>query len=154
MKKYLFISWLIICLCGCSRKIIYVPIHETDTVTVTETIHDTVVKYPLPVEVVTNVTLDTISNLETSLAKSTAIVDNGILKHTLENKRDSLPVRVEVKEVEKVVVKEKEIPVEVKVEVEKKVKPWYLKYLFIFSVCSGVYFIGKIIKLVQKWKSL
>ena len=152
MKKCLVILGLIICLSSCSRKIVYVPIHESDTITVTETLHDTIIKYPLPVEKIVNVTLDTISNIETSLAKSTAIVDNGILKHTLENKQDSLPVRVEVKEIEKTIIKEKEVPVEVPVEVEKKVKPWYLKHLIIFSLCSGIYFILKIAKFIQKWK--
>lgn len=63
-----------------------------ETITRTEYIKDTVF-FEVPVEVKVNVVKDTISNLETSLAVSTAQIDsNGNLSHSLKNKVKNVPI--------------------------------------------------------------
>ena len=62
---------------------------RTQTVTKTDT-----VSVELPVIIERNVTLDTLSRLENTYAKSEAKVANGILLHSLETKPARLPVEV------------------------------------------------------------
>ena len=122
MKRILFLILLLFVSCSTIK---YVPVKETEYVTVTETLVDTVIKWMPPVEKVDKETKDTTSTVETSLAKSTATVSNGTLHHTIENKKDSIKTKIVYKD--KIVTKTeyKEVPVEV--EVEKKVVPsWCL----------------------------
>ena len=123
MKRLLL---FILLLTSCST-IKYIPVKETEYVTVTETLVDTVIKWAPPVEKIVNETKDTTSTVETSLAKSTATVSNGTLHHSIENKKDSIKTKIVYKD--KIVTKTeyKEVPVEV--EIEKKVVPkwcWWL----------------------------
>ena len=122
MKRLLFILLL---LTSCST-IKYVPVKETEYVTATETLVDTVIKWMPPIEKVDKETKDTTSTVETSLAKSTATVSSGTLHHTIENKKDSIKTKIIYKD--KIVTKTeyKEVPVEV--EVEKKVVPGWVYY--------------------------
>lgn len=125
MKRILFLI-LFILLTSCST-IKYIPVKETEYVTVTETLVDTVIKWKPPIEKIVNETKDTTSTVETSLAKSTATVSNGTLHHSIENKKDSIKTKIVYKD--KIVTKTeyKEVPVEV--EIEKKVVPkwcWWL----------------------------
>ena len=125
MKRILFLI-LFILLTSCST-IKYIPVKETEYVTVTETLVDTVIKWEPPVEKIVNETKDTTSTVETSLAKSTATVSNGTLHHSIENKKDSVKTKIVYKD--KIVTKTeyKEVPVEV--EVEKKVVPSWCCWL-------------------------
>lgn len=140
MKRLLFILLL---LTSCST-IKYVPVKETEYVTVTETLVDTVIKWVPPIEKIVNETKDTTSIVETSLAKSTATVSNGTLHHSIENKKDSVKTKIVYKD--KIVTKTeyKEVPVEV--EVEKKVVPswsWWLlgiNILVIIGFAIRLYF--------------
>ena len=142
MKRILFLI-LFILLTSCST-IKYVPVKETEYVTVTETLVDTVIKWEPPIEKIVNETKDTTSTVETSLAKSTATVSNGTLHHSIENKKDSIKTKIVYKD--KIVTKTeyKEIPVEV--EVEKKVVPswcWWLlgiNILVIIGFAIRLYF--------------
>ena len=123
MKRLLL---FILLLTSCST-IKYVPVKETEYVTVTEILVDTVIKWTPPIEKVDKETKDTTSTVETSLAKSTATVSNGTLHHTIENKKDSIKTKIVYKD--KIVerIEYKEVPVEV--EVEKKVVPiwcWWM----------------------------
>ena len=116
----------------------YVPVKETEYVTVTETLVDTVIKWAPPIEKVDNETKDTTSMVETSLAKSTATVSNGTLHHSIENKKDSIKTKIVYKD--KIVTKTeyKEIPVEV--EVEKKVVPKWVYYSLGLNILAIIVF--------------
>ena len=134
MKRLLFILLL---LTSCST-IKYVPIKETEYVTVTETIVDTVIKWVPPIEKVDKETKDTTSTVETSLAKSTATVSNGTLHHTIENKKDSIKTKIGYKD--KIVerIEYKEVPVEV--EVEKKVVPCWCWWMLVINILIAIVF--------------
>ena len=123
---------------GCST-IKYIPVKETEYVTVTETLVDTVIKWVPPIEKIDNETKDTTSTVETSLAKSTATVSNGTLHHTIENKKDSIRTKIVYKD--KIVTKTeyKEVPVEV--EIEKKVVPSWCWWLLGINLLAVVGFI-------------
>ena len=123
MKKILLIFLLLFTSCSTIK---YVPVKETEYITVTETVVDTFIKWMPPVEKIVNETKDTTSTVETSLAKSTATVSNGTLHHTIENKKDSIKTKIVYKD--KIVTKTeyKEVPVEV--EVVKKVVPGWVYY--------------------------
>ena len=134
MKRLLL---FILLLTSCST-IKYVPVKETEYVTVTETIVDTVIKWAPPIEKVDKETKDTTSTVETSLAKSTATVSNGTLHHTIENKKDSIKTKIVYKD--KIVerIEYKEVPVEV--EVEKKVVPGWCWWLLGINILAIIVF--------------
>ena len=136
MKRLLFLILLLFVSCSTIK---YVPIKETEYVTVTETLVDTVIKWTPPIEKVDKETKDTTSTVETSLAKSTATVSNGTLHHSIENKKDSVKTKIVYKD--KIVTKTeyKEIPVEVKVE--KKVVPGWSWCLLVINILIVVGFI-------------
>lgn len=140
MKKILLIFLLI--LTGCST-IKYVPIKETEYVTVTETLVDTVVKWMPPVEKIVNETKDTTSTVETSLAKSTATVSDGVLHHEIENKKDSIQTKIVYKD--KIVTKTEYKDVPVPVEVEKKVIPKWVYYSLGFNILILIAVIARLI---------
>lgn len=114
------------------------PVKETEYVTVTETLVDTVIKWAPPIEKTDKETKDTTSTVETSLAKSTATVSNGTLHHTIENKKDSVKTKIVYKD--KIVTKTeyKEVPVEV--EVEKKVVPKWVYYSLGLNILAIIVF--------------
>lgn len=123
MKRLLLFILLLLTSCSTIK---YIPVKETEYVTVTETLVDTVVKWAPPVENIVNETKDTTSTVETSLAKSTATVSNGTLHHSIENKKDSVKTKIVYKD--KIVTRTeyKEVPVEI--EVENKVVPKWAYY--------------------------
>ena len=141
MKRLLLFILLLLTSCSTIK---YVPVKETEYVTVTETLVDTVIKWTPPIENVDKETKDTTSTVETSLAKSTATVSNGTLYHSIENKKDSIKTKIVYKD--KIVerIEYKEVPVEV--EVEKKVVPdwcWWLlgiNILVIIGFAIRLYF--------------
>ena len=141
MKRLLLFILLLLTSCSTIK---YIPVKETEYVTVTETLVDTVIKWVPPVEKIVNETKDTTSTVETSLAKSTATVSNGTLHHSIENKKDSVKTKIVYKD--KIVTKTeyKEVPVEV--EIEKKVVPkwcWWLlgiNILVIIGFAIRLYF--------------
>ena len=145
MKK--IVTLLFILLTSCST-IKYVPVKETEYVTVTETLVDTVIKWTPPIEKEDKETKDTTSTVETSLAKSTATVSNGTLHHTIENKKDSIKTKIIYKD--KIVerIEYKEIPVEV--EVEKKVVP---NLFWLLLVINLLIVVGFIIRAYFKFKA-
>ena len=135
MKRLLLFILLLLTSCSTIK---YVPVKETEYVTVTETIVDTVIKWVPPIEKVDKETKDTTSTVETSLAKSTANVSNGTLHHTIENKKDSIKTKIVYKD--KIVTKTeyKEVPVEV--EVVKKVVPSWCWWLLGINILAVIYF--------------
>ena len=84
--------------CGTVRPVTGVDSTKVEVHTETRYVHDTAfVELPVIIEKVA--TLDTTSTLENTYAKSEAVVANGILRHSLETKPVSVPVKVETKEV-------------------------------------------------------
>ena len=77
------------------------PVQDSTRVEVrteVKTVHDTAyIELPVIVEKV--ITLDTVSTLENTYAKSEAVVSAGILQHSLETKPVSVPVKIETKEI-------------------------------------------------------
>ena len=135
MKR--LICLIILLLTSCST-IKYVPVKETEYVTVTETLVDTVIKWVPPIEKTNNETKDTTSTVETSLAKSTATVSNGTLHHTIENKKDSIKTKIVYKDKIIKQTEYKEVPVEV--EVEKKVVPSWCLCLIVINILAIIVF--------------
>ena len=135
MKR--LICLIILLLTSCST-IKYIPVKETEYVTVTETLVDTVIKWAPPIEKTDKETKDTSSTVETSLAKSTATVSNGTLHHTIENKKDSIKTKIVYKD--KIITKTeyKEVPVEV--EVVKKVVPGWCWWLLGINILATIVF--------------
>lgn len=140
MKKILLIFLLLFTSCSTIK---YVPVKETEYVTVTETLVDTVIKWAPPIEKIVNETKDTTSTVETSLAKSTATVSNGTLHHDIENKKDSIKTKIVYKDKIVTKIEYKEIPVEV--EVEKKVIPNWVYYSLGLNILILSFFLGKLI---------
>lgn len=84
---------------ACSPRIIREVITETHTVVRDSTIwRDTTIRVPIPLEKdQAIVTLGDTSELETSIARSTAYIDStGRLKHALENKRGQIETTVKI----------------------------------------------------------
>ena len=135
MKRLLLFILLLLTSCSTIK---YIPVKETEYVTVTETLVDTVIKWVPPIEKVNKETKDTTSTVETSLAKSTATVSNGALHHTIENKKDSIKTKIVYKD--KIVTKTeyKEVPVEV--EVVKKVVPGWCWWLLVINILAIIVF--------------
>ena len=134
MKRLLL---FILLLTSCST-IKYVPVKETEYVTVTETLVDTVIKWMPPIEKVDKETKDTTSTVETSLAKSTATVSNGTLHHSIENKKDSIKTKIVYKDKIIKQTEYKEVPVEV--EVVKKVVPDWCWLLLVINILVAIGF--------------
>ena len=135
MKRLIILLTLLLTSCSTIK---YVPVKETEYVTVTETIVDTVIKWVPPIEKVDKETKDTTSTVETSLAKSTATVSDGTLHHTIENKKDSIKTKIVYKD--KIVerIEYKEVPVEV--EVEKKVVPCWCWWMLVINILIAIVF--------------
>ena len=135
MNRILFLILLLLTSCSTIK---YVPVKETEYVTVTETLVDTVIKWAPPIEKVDKETKDTTSTVETSLAKSTATVSNGTLHHSIENKKDSIKTKIVYKDKIIKQTEYKEIPVEV--EVVKKVVPSWCWWLLGINILTAIVF--------------
>ena len=135
MKRLLLFILLLLTSCSTIK---YIPVKETEYVTVAETLVDTVIKWMPPVEKVDKETKDTTSTVETSLAKSTATVSNGTLHHTIENKKDSIKTKIIYKDKIIKQTEYKEVPVEV--EVEKKVVPSWCWWMLGINILAAIVF--------------
>lgn len=136
-----------------SCKVQYIPVKETEYVTVRDSVYfrDTTVQYKVEKEYVKDYTglLDTL-NLETGMAKARAWVDTtkSVLAGEIANKEKTIDVPAQMKE--KIVYRDsvvtKEVPVEV--EVIKTVHPKYEAWLWAWLVASvlglGFWFYKKI----------
>lgn len=155
MKKISKVAFMLVgivlLVAACGRKI-YIPVEKT--VTVTETVRDTVVQVQLEKEYMKVITPDTTSTVETKYARSTATYhgQSGLLEHDIENKQDSIPVKVVYKDREVI----KEVPAPYPVEVEKKVEVpkrmplrWWEKIFFYTGIATVG---GGIFWLIRKFK--
>ena len=109
--------------CGTVRPVTGVDSTKVEVHTETVIQHDTAyVELPVIVEKVA--TLDTTSTLENTYAKSEAVVTAGILRHSLETKPVSIPVKVETKTVYKDSLVFRDRVQTQTIEVEKKLNWW------------------------------
>ena len=131
--------------CGTVRPVTGVDSTKVEVHTETIIQHDTAyVELPLIVEKVA--TLDTTSTLENTYAKSEAVVTGGILRHSLETKPVSIPVKVETKTVYRDSLVFRDRVQMQTVEVEKKLNWWQnLKLkaggLFLILTLIGIVYI-------------
>ena len=135
MKRLLLFILLLLTSCSTIK---YVPVKETEYVTVTETLVDTVIKWAPPIEKVDKETKETTSTVETSLAKSTATVSNGTLHHNIYNKKDSIKTKIVYKDKIIKQTEYKEVPVQV--EVVKKVVPSWCWWLLVINILTAIVF--------------
>ena len=109
--------------CGTVRPVTGVDSTKVEVHTETVIQHDTAyVELPVIVEKVA--TLDTTSMLENTYARSEAVVTAGILRHSLETKPVSIPVKVETKTVYRDSLVFRDRVQTQTIEVEKKLNWW------------------------------
>jgi len=114
---------LLLTACGVARPVLDQDNTKTEVKTVVEYVVDTAyVQLPVIVEKVA--TLDTASVLENTYAISEAVVSGGVLKHSLETKPVSVPVRVEKEIVYRDSTVFRDRVQTVTVEVERKLTGW------------------------------
>lgn len=114
---------LLLTACGVARPVLDQDNTKTEVKTVVEHVVDTAyVQLPVIVEKVA--TLDTASVLENVYATSAAVVSGGVLKHSLETKPVSVPVRVEKEIVYRDSTVFRDLVQTVTVEVERKLTGW------------------------------
>ena len=114
---------LLLTACGVVRPVLDQDNTKTEVKTVVEHVVDTAyVQLPVIVEKVA--TLDTASVLENVYATSAAVVSGGVLKHSLETKPVSVPVRVEKEIVYRDSTVFRDRVQTVTVEVERKLTGW------------------------------
>lgn len=129
-----------------SCKVQYVPVKETEYVTVRDSVYfrDTTIQYKIEKEYVRDYTglLDTL-DMETSYASARAWVDTSkaVLAGEIKNRENVIDIPVSVKE--KVTVRDSIVyrDVPVPVEVEKVVHPGYEKWLWGYVVLTLLAFI-------------
>lgn len=142
--------------CGTVRPVTGVDSTKVEVHTETRYVHDTAyVELPVIIEKVA--TLDTTSTLENTYAKSEAVVANGILRHSLETKPVSVPVKVETKEVVRDSIVFRDRVQTQTVEVEKKLNWWQklkLKAGGIFLLLTLIGIVYIIVNLFVKPKFL
>lgn len=105
-----------------------------------EIVKDTTIYMEIEKEVIKEVIeqpKDTVSVLSTKYATSTAKINNNTLYHTLTNKDENIPVRIQYKDkiIRDSVILTKEIPVDV--IVEKPYIPKFMWYVTIYAALSA-----------------
>ncbi len=153
-SKYLTVVTATLILASCSPQIVPQVTHRTDSVrTVTRTqyvekLRDTTIFVGLPVEVREQVRKDS-SHLETNIATSDAWIEEGLLRHTLANKKAAIPANIQLKDTESSERNDSVIyrDVYVKEVVEQKTIP---RSYWMFMAVSVVAILWVIIKSVNK----
>lgn len=139
--------------CGTVRPVTGVDSTKMEVHTETIIQHDTAyVELPVIVEKVA--TLDTTSTLENTYAKSEAVVTGGILRHSLETKPVSIPVKVETKTVYKDSLVYRDRVQTQTVEVEKKLTGWQQAKLRVGGFCFFLLILIAIYFLIKQFINL
>ena len=130
----IFAFALLLSACGVARPVLEQDNTKVEVHTVEVPVHDTAY-FALPVEVEKVVTRDTASVLENSVARSSALIVDGLLHHSLETKALSLPVPVESKIVYKDSIVFRDRVQTVTQEVEKPLTGWQKAKLRVGGIC-------------------
>lgn len=147
--KYLLLIPLLLCSCSTIKQI-PVQTNTKDSVVVKELIKDTIILteiVPQIVEKVVEIPIipqDTLSEISTSFAVSTAGIRDNKLHHRLTNK-SNIPIKVEYKDriVTKTEYKEVEVPIEV--VIEKK----YIPNWCIWSLVANIFVILIVVRRIK-----
>ena len=124
MYRFLTIVTLLLATaCGTTRSLPNSESSRVEVRTEVKTVHDTAY-VELPIIIEKRATLDTASTLENTYAKSEAVVAAGILRHSLETKPVSVPVKVEKEIVYRDSLVYQDRIETVTIEVEKKLTAW------------------------------
>ena len=147
MKKLLIIGLI---LSSCSPRIVEKVRTE---IVEKEVLRDTTIYVPFEKVIQKNITLDTISILDSKLAHSEALISKGVLTHTLEQKETQIPVKIVYKDRIKTITDSVRIKVPVKGDTTiKEVVPkwaWYLLSLFVgLVIYAGIRIY---LKIKSKW---
>ena len=147
MKKVLIILLLAV---SCSPRIVE---RVRTEIVEKEVLRDTTIFVPFEKVVQKNVTLDTLSVLDSKLAHSEALISQGVLTHTLEQKQAEIPVKIVYKDKETIIRDSVRVEVPVKGDtIIKEVVPKWAWYLLALGVISLVYLIVRIyLKIKTKW---
>ena len=153
MKRLCII--LILLMASCSPKIAQTTQTET-RLYIRETTMFRPVLVRLPAESTSAIAVDS-SHLETEVALSDAWIAKDGLHHSLQNKRDSIPVEAPVREIvitkDSIITKTVEIPVPTPVEVPAPLSWWqrtqiYLGDALLIFICIAVLWLA--IKIARK----
>lgn len=131
---------------GCKTRVQYVPVETI--VTEKQIVKDTIVEFKLDVIRDTIVSNDTISHLDNKYASSWAKWSKGQLSHSLTTKDTPQQVAIKYVYIEKEVVKEVPIEVEV-VKYEDKPYTWYEKMLIAWGLLCFGYFAYRLIRFIR-----
>lgn len=123
-------------LAACSPRVVYVPVTETHTVT--ETKHDTIVTTFLPPEATATIARDTTATAETSVALAVASYNGEAQKLTLTLQNKTTPVKVRTEYVERVIRDSIPYPVEVIKEAPAVRAPWYTGVLTVIAAAAVI----------------
>ena len=121
---------------ACSPRVVYVPVTETHTVT--ETKHDTIVTTVLPSETAATIVRDTTATAETSAALAVASYNGEAQKLTLTLQNKTTPLQVRTEYVERIIRDSIPYPVEVIKEVPAARAPWYTGVLAIGATIAVI----------------
>ncbi len=145
LSTFAYVAAILLIVCCAARRVsksnveqdsIYVDVRE-----VVEYVTDTV-EVAIPLIIERNITLDTISHLENDYAISEAIVDGGILAHTLQTKPQLRQVQIKTPRLRRDSVMYKTVYRDVEIEVERELS-WlqklqangFLGILIIIIIC-------------------
>ncbi|OQA03869.1 MAG: hypothetical protein BWY69_00196 [Planctomycetes bacterium ADurb.Bin401] len=158
--KLLFTFIIVFCFIfqSCCPRVVLPPTRDTSSVTNIETKEtwiDTLAKIQLPDETTTNITGDSTSTVETSVATSTVKIDkSGKVTHIISNKREPLfvPTKFLVKAVhqnKETTIKEREY-----IPIEKELTKWQKFLIYaggvLVSAIGGAILFG-IWKLIRRF---
>ena len=124
MKKIVLFLITALLAFGCSQKIVPIKSEKTDSIRIEHTVEyvekfrtDTV-KIEIPAQEKQVQVRDSSSHLETDFATSDArVYSDGTLYHSLRNKARTVPVAVQIKEVEKIVTRDSLVYRDTRIEV-------------------------------------
>lgn len=138
LALYFYLLLITVGLIGCKsakNTIQYVPVENKENVIIRDSIiiiKDTI-QVEVPIEIINNITTDTVSVISTSISTSRASVEKGKLHHSLEQK-GTLDVIVDTCYVTK--IEEKVNFLEIPIEITKEVKyiPEWVTYLVLINL--------------------
>lgn len=143
MRKTYLLLVIILTLFGCgTSKYVTTPILSSDTVYIKEILRDTIVQTQIQREYIETSTPDTISVLNTQLAKSTAKISQNTLYHTLEQKDTTIPIKIVYKDRVEYKTQYQEKPIYI--EKEKPIRDNLFWYSIIGNIIVILYIAIKI----------
>lgn len=157
LALYFYLLLISVGLIGCKstkNTIQYVPVENKENVIIRDSIiiiKDTI-QVEVPIEIINNITTDTVSVISTSIATSRASIESGKLHHSLQQS-GTLDVTVDTCYITKIEEKVnfKEVPIEVVKEI-KYIPKWVTYLVLINLVTVGIIALRLYLKIKLKLK--